>query len=85
MTETKLNPRDVFECEYIARHMAQDVYHDAKSSLESLRNGLAYDDEGVNAAFYNWIEGLEWGEPEPQKRIGDIHIGGEMLPEFKNA
>jgi len=84
MTDKQLNPRDVFECEYIARHMAQDVYADAKSSLESLRNGLTYDDEDLNGAFYRWIDGLDWESPDPQKsnRIGDIHIGGEMLPEF---
>jgi len=85
MTDKKLNPRDVFEFEYIARHMAQDVYQDAKSSLESLRNGLTYDDEGVERAFNDWITG-GYVEHNPIKlnRTGDIHIGGEIMPEFKS-
>jgi hypothetical protein len=82
----KLTQRDIFECEYIARHMAQDVYQDAKSSLESLRNGLMYDDEGVERAFNNWIMGNDiYQEPSKSNRIGDIHIGGEILEEFKNV
>jgi len=85
MTDKKLNPRDVFECEYIHRHMAQDVFRDAKSGLESLRNGLTYDDEGVERAFNNWIMGDDIAqEPIKSNRIGDIHIGGEILPEFKS-
>lgn len=86
LTEKNLTPRDIFECEYIARHMSQDVYESAKSSIESLRNGIAYDDDDVKIAFYRWIDGLDWGSPEPQKsnRVGDIHIGGEILPEFNS-
>jgi len=85
LTDKQLNPRDVFECEYIARHMAQDVYQDAKLSLESLRNGLNYDDEGVYRAFSNWIMGIDIDqEPIKLNRTGDIHIGGEILPEFSN-
>jgi len=32
-----------------------------------------------------WSKEAEFFGSEPQKRIGDIHIGGEILPEFKNA
>jgi hypothetical protein len=85
MTDKQLNPRDVFECEYIARHMAQDVFMDAKLSLESLRNGLSYDDEDVERAFNNWIMGDDISqEPSKYNRISDIHIGGEILPEFES-
>ena len=56
MIEKQLSPRDVFECEYIARYMAQDVYQTAKSSLESLRNGLTYDDEHIAESFNQWRE-----------------------------
>jgi len=65
--------------------MAQDVYADAKSSLESLRNGLTYDDDGVHRAFNNWIMGVDISQEQGKhNRIGDIHIGGEMLPEFES-
>jgi len=60
MTGKQLNPRDVFECEYIARHMPDDVYREAKQSLEDNRNGLTYDDEGVERAFNKWIMGEPW-------------------------
>jgi len=60
MTYKQLNPRDVFECEYIARHMAKDVYADAKRSLEDNRSGFMYEDQDVNKAFYNWIMGEPW-------------------------
>jgi len=31
-----------------------------------------------------WSKEAEFFGSEPQKRIGDIHIGGEILPEFKS-
>jgi len=82
----KLTPRDIFECEYIQNHMAQDVYSEAKSSLESLRDGDSYSDDNLRAAFSAWLEGDEWPLDEhPQIRVGDVKIGGEITEEFKNV
>jgi hypothetical protein len=81
----KLTPRDIFECEYIQNHMAQDVYSEAKSSLESLRDGDGYSDDNLGAAFSAWLEGKEWPLDEhPQIRVGDVKIGGDVLPEFES-
>jgi len=71
LTEEK--EREKFEREYVAQHMSAD----ALRSVESLRNGDTYDDEHIAESFKRWRE-------RKQKRIGDIHIGGEILPEFKD-
>jgi hypothetical protein len=82
----KLTPRDIFECEYIQKHMPQDVYCDAKNSLESLRDGDGYSDDNLNFSFGAWLNGEEWPLDEhPQIRIGDVKVGGEITEEFKNV
>jgi hypothetical protein len=60
MTDKKLSPRDVFECEYIARHMKKDVYEDAKDSLERNRQDMTYSDEAIAHAFKCYISGVDW-------------------------
>lgn len=55
-----INQRDMFEVEYIDRHLRKDVYAEAKEMMESLRNGATYDDEHVAEMFDRWILGLDW-------------------------
>lgn len=50
----RLTQRDLFECEYIHKHMPDYVYAESKDSLERLRNGLKYDDEHVAEEYKNW-------------------------------
>jgi len=60
MTDKKLSPRDVFECEYIARHMSNYIYQEAKHGIQANRFELTYIDEHLASAFVNWIEGMDW-------------------------
>jgi len=55
-----LSPQDMFECEYIHKHMRKDVYEEAKESLQENRTDGSYRDEHVAYAFEKWSQGLEW-------------------------
>ena len=55
-----MQPRDMFECEYIARCIPDVPYQDAKAFLEERRTETGYDDEHANSAFQNWINGRGW-------------------------
>lgn len=50
--------RDLFEVEYIAKHLADMTYREAKAALENLRNGDSYDDDHVAKTYKLWQEGL---------------------------
>ncbi len=56
-----LTQRDMFEGQYILKHMAGDPYREAKESLESLRFELTYKDEHLAECYYWWVNGVELG------------------------
>lgn len=57
-----LSQRDIFEGQYIMRHMAADPYQEAKESLESLRFELTYSDPHLDDCYHFWILGVEFDE-----------------------
>ncbi len=55
-----MTPQDMFECEYINRHLKDNVYREAKDSLEENRSNGSYSDSHLAYAFEKWIQGLSW-------------------------
>jgi hypothetical protein len=55
-----MTPQDMFECEYIQRHLSGNVYREAKQSLEDNRLGDSYFDKHLAEAFRQWVKGIEW-------------------------
>jgi hypothetical protein len=52
-----MTPQDMFECEYIQRHLSGNVYREAKQSLEDNRLGDSYFDKHLADAFRQWLRG----------------------------
>lgn len=45
---------------------------------------LAWINLGLIIAVFSSVFVLSCENPKKQKRAGDLHVGGEVLPEFKN-
>lgn len=59
-----LSQRDIFESQYILRHMIAEPYQSSKKSLENLRFELTYADDHLAECYYWWVNGVEFGENE---------------------
>ena len=52
--------RDIFECEYIRKYMAEEPYGEAKRSLEENRQGDTYSNTEIAKAWEDELLGVEW-------------------------
>jgi hypothetical protein len=55
-----LTQRDIFESQYILKHMVAEPYQESKRALESLRFELTYLEGHLAECYEWWVKGVEF-------------------------